>query len=118
MKKLTPIKLINKALVLVAICIAVLFVLRLYIFGAIGTILLVGLGIIWYRLLGEELVIHYLQSNGGIVESAKLNEKFSEKVGAALSRLQNKGIIRVQGDSVELTNHNYISIFSGKFKAD
>lgn len=111
MKRLSPIKELSIALILLTICTIVLFIFRHFILGTIGIIIFIFLFKIWYRFLGEELALNYVQSNGGQIEYKKLIEKLSERVRSAITRLEDKGILEVKDDIVKLVDQNYISIF-------
>ena len=111
MKKFFPIKELSTALILLTICTIGLFIFRYFILGAIGIIISIFLFRIWHRFLGEDLVLNYVQSNGGQIEYKKLIEKLSERVRSAITRLEDKGIVEVKDDIVKLVDQNYISIF-------
>ncbi len=111
MKRLTPIKELSTALILLTICTIALFIFRHFILGAIGIIIFIFLFRIWYRFLSEELVLNYVQFNGGQIDYKKLIEKLSERGRSAITRLEDKGIVEVKDDVVKLVDQNYISIF-------
>ena len=112
----TGIQKISFFAILLAIISILLLVFEKYIFGFIGVISIIGLLVVFFRLLPEELVIYALKQNSGRVAQKDLFSQLPTKAEMATLRLIKKGIVEVEGDYVLLINPGELSAFEERKK--
>ncbi len=106
---------INAILAITFIAIVLLFIFRYFLIASLCTILFIILCPVWYRSLGEELIISFLKRKNGYCTYDELNElveEYSEKmVTHTISRLKKQSIIEIRDDRVILINKNHVCAF-------
>ena len=110
-RSLAPIKKISVFMMGAFIVAIVLFIFHQVILGSVGIICLVIFSLLWYRRLGEDLVVYHLRSNSGQDEFGKIIERLSENAKASIGRLEKKGVVEVKENIVLLLDDKYVCTF-------
>ena len=128
----TPLQKLSFSITVIFCLTCILFTQHHYILGGGGIVLFLIIGRIWYRVLGEELMVSYLKRHGGLCLYATLRQGFLSQASShtphsnpndtdkmitpVLKRLERKGIVTVTQHTVALVNPNQISTFEERMK--
>ena len=88
-----------------------LLTLLFFVAFALFAIAIVLVGRVWYRILGEDLIIYTLKQNSGDMPYDAMVNKFPKGGNSALARLMQKGIIKTDSGFVHLLGSGYVCSF-------
>jgi hypothetical protein len=110
----TQLQRLSLSLILLSILIIAFLLSGQYIALSVSIIAVMAVGRIWYRILGEDLIIYTLKRNSGSMHYEAILKQYPKNGRSTLHRLVQKGIVTIEGDCVILIDTSSICSFCNR----
>jgi len=99
---MTKVKTISVIIITAVVCNIVMLYFKMYTISIVMGVLIILLCLIWYRMLGEALIIHIIMKNGRKMDYSKIIDLYGHKADSVLKKMEKKRIIEISGKEVFL----------------